>query len=344
MFENMRWNNWEVFGLLGEGLFFARLLVQWIASERVKKPVIPTIYWYMSLIGAIILVAYALHIGSFAVLLPQIIGVFFYSRGLQLDYISQRGQARRTALGLDNPDYPWPGLSVVVPVHNEEKRLAQTLENLTTQNYPGRAQIIPALNGCTDGSQTIARRFAQRCPSITIAEDTRAGMSFGKNLGVAAATESILVFVDADTVLPPNALRLLAEAVAGRSHYIGTVAGKPDQGGGVVRVCFFFANRTTRRKRAHAPGGVMIMDRETFDRIHGFDEKLPQGTSTDCIWRALRAGAEYVFVDSFKAVTSIRRFEKTGIISQMLDWRKNHKALHAQRRDDVASKTYEDIR
>lgn len=342
MFSNMRWDGWELFGLIGEGLFFARLLAQWVASERVKKPVIPSVYWYMSLAGAVILVVYALHIGSFAVLLPQVVGLFFYSRGLQLEFISRREQARRRELGLDRPDYPWPVVSIIVPVHNEEKRLAATLEALTAsaRDYPGRTQIIAALNGCTDGSRAEAERF----PEVTIAEDARSGMSFGKNLGVGAATGSVLVFVDADTTFPPGALRLLAEAVAGKAHYIGTVAGKPDKGGGVVRICFFFANRATKRKRAHAPGGVMIMDRDTFTRIGGFDEALPQGTSTDCIWRALQSGAEYVFVDSFKAVTSIRRFEKTGIIGQMLDWRKNHKALHQQRRDEVAAKAYEDIR
>lgn len=340
MFANMRWDGWELFGLIGEGLFFARLLAQWVASERVKKPVIPVVYWYMSLAGAVILVAYALHIGSFAVLLPQVVGLFFYSRGLQLEYISRRNQAHRHSLGLDRPDHQWPVLSVIVPVHNEEKRLAETLADLTKQEYPGDRQIIAALNGCTDDSRGVAERF----PSVEIIEDNRSGMSFGKNLGVLAARGDVLVFVDADTRLPAGAFRLLAEAVAGKTHYIGTVAGAPDKGGGVVRVCFFIANQATKRKRAHAPGGVMIMDRETFDRIDGFDEKLPQGTSTDCIWRAMQSGSEYVFVDSFKAITSIRRFEKTGIISQMLDWRKNHRALTDKRRDVVEAKSYEDIR
>lgn len=342
MFENMRWDGWELFGLAGEGLFFARLLAQWVASERERKPVIPSVYWYMSLAGAVILVAYALHIGSFAVLLPQVVGLFFYGRGLQLDFSSRRREERRHALGLDGPDYPWPELSVIVPVHNEEKRLAETLADLTKQQYPGKARIIAALNGCTDASRQVADSFSG--VGVDVIEDERSGMSFGKNLGVRAAKGGVLVFVDADTVMPANGLRLLAEAVAGKKHYIGTVAGAPDKGGGVVRICFFLANRATRRKRAHAPGGVMVMDRETFDRIGGFDEKLPQGTSTDCIWRGLEAGAEYVFVDSFKAVTSIRRFEKTGIVSQMLSWRKNHRSLGGQDRKAVEQRSYEDIR
>jgi hypothetical protein len=44
------------------------------------------------------------------------------------------------------------------------------------------------------------------------------------------------------------------------------------------------------------------------------------------------------------AVTSIRRFEKTGIIGQMLSWRRNHKLLTAGRRGAVADKQYEDVR
>lgn len=340
MFANMRWDAWELFGLLGEGLFFARLLAQWLASEKERKPVIPGVYWYMSLTGAVIMIAYALHLGSFAVLLPQLVGMVFYSRGLQLDLGARRREARRARLGLDRSDYPWPAMSVVIPAHNEESQLPAALDNLLSQDYPGpRPEIVVGLNGCTDGSRWAARR-----PGVRVAEDSRAGMSFGKNLGARAASSDMLVFVDADTRLPPDGLRLMAEAVADKERYIGTVGGRPNRGGGVVRVCFWLANRATRRRRAHAPGGAMLMDRGTFSAIGGFDENLPQGTSTDCIWRGLRAGADYLYVDSFKTVTSIRRFEKTGIIGQMLDWRRNHRALGRGRRSEVLRKAYEDVR
>ncbi|MCL2000553.1 MAG: hypothetical protein FWG74_03885, partial [Planctomycetes bacterium] len=144
--------------------------------------------------------------------------------------------------------------------------------------------------------------------------------------------------------LPGDAFRRIAESGMGKTRYAGTVAGAPDRGGMVVRVCFRLANIATRRKQAHAPGGVVFMDRETFAQIGGFNEKLPQGTSTDCIWRALAAGAEYVHIDSFRAVTSIRRFEKTGIIRQMLSWRGQHRSLASGRREDVEKTVYENIR
>lgn len=341
MFGNMRWDAWEAVGLGGELLFFARLIAQWLASERERRPVVPTVYWYLSLAGTGILIAYALHIGSFAILVPQLVGVVLYSRNLQLDFGHRRMEGRLRRLGLLAPDYSWPDMSVVVPAHNEEKRLSGTLENLASIFYPGKLEIIVALNGCTDGSAAVARRHPVR-----VVESERSGMSFGKNLGAAEATGKMLVFVDADTCLPADAFRKLAIAAAlsESESYIGTVAGSPDRGGLVVRACFRIANWATFRKRAHAPGGVMLMDRGTFDRIGGFNENIPQGTSTDCIWRALKSGAAYVFVDSFRAVTSIRRFEKTGVVGQMLSWRRNHRALAAGGEGRVAGGVYEDIR
>ncbi|MBW1824442.1 MAG: lipid-A-disaccharide synthase N-terminal domain-containing protein, partial [Deltaproteobacteria bacterium] len=50
---------WRGIGLVGQGLFFSRFLVQWIASERRKESVIPLYFWYLSLSGGIILFFYA---------------------------------------------------------------------------------------------------------------------------------------------------------------------------------------------------------------------------------------------------------------------------------------------
>ncbi|MDR2391987.1 MAG: lipid-A-disaccharide synthase N-terminal domain-containing protein [Planctomycetota bacterium] len=328
----MRYDEWELLGLFGEGLFFARMVAQWLASERQGRPVVPTLYWLLSLAGAGILICYAVHLGSFAVLLPQVIGIVFYVRGWQLDCRGRRkaGTAPRS----------WPSLSIIVPVHNEAAALPAALESLAAQAYPGPGpEIIVALNGCSDESSRVAEQFAQK-HSIRLIEDARSGMSFGKNLGARAAENDILVFVDADTRLPPDGLRRLAEAAAGRDRLAGTVAGAPDQGGGVVRIAFWLANLLVRRRKAHAPGGVIFIDRGTFAAIGGFDENLPQGTSTDCLWRAVETGAAYVFVDSFRAVTSIRRFRKTGVVRQMFAWRRNHRDLAAGRRAGVAARDY----
>ncbi|MEE8382544.1 MAG: lipid-A-disaccharide synthase N-terminal domain-containing protein [Thermodesulfobacteriota bacterium] len=75
---------WRGIGLLGQGLFFSRFLVQWIASERRKESVIPHYFWYLSLSGGIILFFYAMHIRDPIFILGQSCGVFVYTRNLVL--------------------------------------------------------------------------------------------------------------------------------------------------------------------------------------------------------------------------------------------------------------------
>ncbi len=350
----LRFDAWEALGLLGEGLFFARLAAQWIASERERRPVLPMAYWYMSLAGAALVAAYALHKASLVVLLPQFAGGPFYARGLVLERRHRARERARAAAGFDRPGFPWPRLAVIVPVHNEAGALPATLAGLVARaaEYPGPPPaIVVAGNGCTDNSPALARAYLADPrtgwePSVVV-HDARAGMSFGKNLGARAARSTgadLWLFVDADTALPGHALRRTAEALHGVARPAATVRGAPDRGGGVVRAGFAVANRFARRHRAHAPGGVMAMSPEVFDAAGGFDESLPQGTSTDFLKRAAAAGAAYVYIDAFAAVTSVRRFRKTGIVRQLLAWRRNHRDLDRGRRAAVGGRAYENVR
>ena len=52
---------WLTIGFIGQGLFSARFLVQWLASERQKRSVIPEAFWYLSLAGGLTLLIYAIH-------------------------------------------------------------------------------------------------------------------------------------------------------------------------------------------------------------------------------------------------------------------------------------------
>ena len=81
---------WRGIGLLGQGLFFSRFLVQWIASERRKESVIPLYFWYLSLSGGIILFFYAMHIRDPIFILGQSCGVFVYARNLILIFRKKR--------------------------------------------------------------------------------------------------------------------------------------------------------------------------------------------------------------------------------------------------------------
>ena len=73
---------WLAVGLVGQGLFFSRFLVQWIASERAGRSVIPMAFWYLSLFGGLTLFTYALHIGDPVFILGQSCGAVIYLRNL----------------------------------------------------------------------------------------------------------------------------------------------------------------------------------------------------------------------------------------------------------------------
>jgi lipid-A-disaccharide synthase-like uncharacterized protein len=67
-----------VLGFLAQGLFSARILVQWIMSERAKKVVSPTIFWILSLIASYLLFIYGWLRDDFSIMLGQVIAYYVY--------------------------------------------------------------------------------------------------------------------------------------------------------------------------------------------------------------------------------------------------------------------------
>jgi lipid-A-disaccharide synthase-like uncharacterized protein len=73
---------WVGVGLLGQGLFSARFIVQWVASERRKQSVVPREFWYLSLAGALITLSYAIYRLDPVFILGYAPGLFIYARNL----------------------------------------------------------------------------------------------------------------------------------------------------------------------------------------------------------------------------------------------------------------------
>ena len=74
---------WLAIGLVGQALFSARFIVQWLQSERVKKSVIPSAFWYFSMAGGATLLAYAIHRRDPVFIIGQSTGLIIYFRNLQ---------------------------------------------------------------------------------------------------------------------------------------------------------------------------------------------------------------------------------------------------------------------
>jgi len=75
---------WIVIGFIAQGLFSARFLVQWIASERRRRSIVPQAFWYFSVAGGALLLAYAIHRRDPVFIVGQGAGLVVYLRNLQL--------------------------------------------------------------------------------------------------------------------------------------------------------------------------------------------------------------------------------------------------------------------
>jgi lipid-A-disaccharide synthase-like uncharacterized protein len=87
---------WVVLGYVAQIMFTMRFLVQWVASERAGKMVMPIAFWFFSIGGGVLLLAYALYIRDPVFILGQGFGVFVYVRNLYFELRDRRGAAAAT--------------------------------------------------------------------------------------------------------------------------------------------------------------------------------------------------------------------------------------------------------
>ena len=90
---------WLAIGFGAQALFASRFLVQWIASEREGRSVIPVAFWYISLFGGIMLLAYAIWRRDPVFILGQSTGALIYTRNLFLIYKERSAAAGRRSDG-----------------------------------------------------------------------------------------------------------------------------------------------------------------------------------------------------------------------------------------------------
>ena len=75
---------WLLVGFGGQALFMGRFVLQWLASERQRRSVMPVSFWYLSILGALVLLVYAVHRHDPVFVAGQGLGVAIYLRNLQL--------------------------------------------------------------------------------------------------------------------------------------------------------------------------------------------------------------------------------------------------------------------
>jgi glycosyltransferase involved in cell wall biosynthesis len=203
-------------------------------------------------------------------------------------------------------------ISVIVPAHNEEAYLRETLCALQLQRYP-RYEVVVVANGCTDNTAAVARHHCDRLIVIS-----QKGISLARNLGARMARGDVLVFLDADTILPPDALKVINRRFT-RKFAAGTLKARPDPRRWIYLVLYFFKNLMHWSRIHKGSVGVIICWKDYFEAAGGFDEGLHVMENSKLIEKVQKFGG-YCFVNQIAATTSMRRYEKKGFHRTVALW------------------------
>ncbi|OLB73826.1 MAG: hypothetical protein AUI14_25160 [Actinobacteria bacterium 13_2_20CM_2_71_6] len=130
------------------------------------------------------------------------------------------GVRRRAADQSWGPPMTGP-VSVVVPAYNEKHNIAAVVRSLARGDHPGGIEVLVVDDGSTDGTADIVRALA--LPNVRVVSTSNAGKPSALNTGVALARHDLVVLVDADTVVAPDAVGRLVQPFADLT--VGAVAG-----------------------------------------------------------------------------------------------------------------------
>lgn len=93
---------WLIVGFAGQLLFSARFLVQWWQSERQRRSVVPTQFWYFSMGGGATLLLYAVHKLDPVFIVGQLLGLLIYSRNIYFIMRERNELAAKTITSQDS--------------------------------------------------------------------------------------------------------------------------------------------------------------------------------------------------------------------------------------------------
>lgn len=206
-----------------------------------------------------------------------------------------------------SPPTPWK-VSVIIPTLNEAGYLPLLLDSLAAQTRPPD-EIIVADAGSRDGTPALARQRGARV--------VRGGMpAVGRNAGARVAQGDLLVFLDADVVLPPDFLERAVAEMQARGYGVATALMTPSDGNWLEYVLHEAANLyfiIMQPFIPYAPGFCILARREVHQAIGGFDEGLRMSEDLDYVRRAARVARFGVLVSTYVAV-SMRRLRKEGLL------------------------------
>ena len=179
-------------------------------------------------------------------------------------------------------------ISVVLPTKNSEKTIRKTLQHIITQDHPP-CEIIVVDGGSSDNTVKIATSLGVKVAR----EPPHKGNipAIGRNYGAKIAEGEILAFLDADCFPEKKWLTKATEAFSDSKVGIYCVIVRDGKGTYLSRAWHYLQMQI---EYDFAPTRCIVIRRQAFDAVVGFDENLPAGEDNDFSYRTLQQGYKII--------------------------------------------------
>lgn len=190
------------------------------------------------------------------------------------------------------PDSQFPLVSIVIPALNEERTIGKCLEALCQMVCESPSfEVIVVDNGSVDGTVDIAARYGTQL-DLRILARPGVHISAARNFGAGHARGTVLAFLDADCIAPPNWISSLISRVqtTGGSAIVGARYRIPRDSSWVATAWYRDSAVNKIGEVSYVPAGNMIVSRRLFTALGGFDESIQTNEDSEFCHRARSLG------------------------------------------------------
>lgn len=208
-----------------------------------------------------------------------------------------------------------PRFSVIIPTLNEEKFLPNLLASLAQQSLKD-FEVIVVDGSSKDNTVALARSFEKKLPGFRVIVSKKASLPLQRNLGAKESRGDWFIFVDADSVLLSNFFERLEQFIEKENPKLLTTWFRPDSEVSGDAMITLLGNMMIEGSilfhRPLAPGPLIVVHRDAFGAVGGFNEQLSFGEDQDFSARLYERGVSLQILRETLSVYSLRRIRMEG--------------------------------
>jgi glycosyltransferase involved in cell wall biosynthesis len=181
-------------------------------------------------------------------------------------------------------------LSIIIPTLNEEQYLPKLLDSIKKQTFKGYEVIIVDGNS-EDRTKEVANSYKKKIKSLKFIQVKKINASHQRNKGAELAKGSLLIFLDADGILPSNFIEGSLKELKKKNLDTAAVYIIPISKNIIDKFVYIFANSfffALQKIFPHCTGSCIIAKKEVHKKIKGFDEDIKLGEDHNYVKRAAK--------------------------------------------------------